>query len=78
MDPGDREATMGRGGRQEKIRKIIEFVKEHEESQATRAVLGRIFGRYDMEVSDEVLRHLEKELAKTGDDEIESLYTIIS
>ncbi|HHV63222.1 MAG TPA: hypothetical protein GXX51_11370 [Firmicutes bacterium] len=65
-------------GRNDKIKRILEFVKEHKESQATRIVCGRILGRYDAEISDENLVELREGLRKAGDDDIDSLYVIIS
>lgn len=69
---------MGDIDRKKKIERILEFVKEHMESTATGAVFGRILGRYGMEVSDESLRELRNGLNKADDDEVDSLYTIIS
>ncbi|NPV54127.1 MAG: hypothetical protein HPY71_11475 [Firmicutes bacterium] len=65
-------------GRNDKIEKILEFVREHRESQATRVVCGRILGRYDAEISDENLGELRKGLQKANDDDVDSLYVIIT
>ena len=55
----------------------MRFVAKHKESQATRAVFGRILGRYDMEVGGESLRELRDGLDKASDEEVESLYYIV-
>lgn len=55
----------------------MRFVAKHKESEATRAVFGRILGRYDMEVGSESLRELREGLENAGDDEVESLYYIV-
>lgn len=63
--------------RQEQIEEIMGFVARHKESQATRAVFGRILGRYDMEVGSESLCDLRDGLGKASDEEVESLYYIV-
>lgn len=63
--------------RDEQIEEIMRFVAKHKESEATRAVFGRILGRYDMEVGSESLRELREGLENAGDDEVESLYYIV-
>lgn len=65
------------GTRDDQIEEIMRFVAKHKESQATRAVFGRILGRYGMEVGSESLRELREGLEKAGDDEVESLYYIV-
>ncbi len=62
-------------GRQ--VEEIMRFVAEHKESQATRAVFGRVLGRYDMEVGSESLDELRNGLGNASDEEIESLYYIV-
>jgi len=61
----------------EYIEEIMRFVTRHKESQATRAVFGRILGRYDMEVSAESLQELKDGLDRASDEEVESLYYIV-
>ncbi|MEW6227093.1 MAG: hypothetical protein AB1700_03225 [Bacillota bacterium] len=61
----------------EYIEEIMRFVTRHRESQATRAVFGRILGRYDMEVSAESLHELKDRLNRASDEEVESLYYIV-
>lgn len=61
----------------EHIEEIMMFVTRHKESQATRAVFGRILGRYDMEVSAESLQELKNGLDRANDEEVESLYYIV-
>ncbi|MGE5593082.1 MAG: hypothetical protein ACM3X3_05315 [Betaproteobacteria bacterium] len=63
--------------RDEQVEEIMRFVAKHKESQATRAVFGRILGRYDMEVGSESLRELRDGLDKASDEEVESLYYIV-
>ncbi|MCR4402508.1 MAG: hypothetical protein NUW12_06950 [Firmicutes bacterium] len=63
--------------RDEQIDEIMRFVAEHKESQAARAICGRILGRYDMEVGSESLRELRDGLEKASDEEVESLYYIV-
>lgn len=63
--------------RDEQVKEIMAFVARHKESQATRAVFGRILGRYDMEVSEETLNELREGLSKAGDLEVESLYYVV-
>lgn len=63
--------------RDEQIEEIVRFVSRHKESQATRAVFGRILGRYDMEVGSESLRELRAGLDEASDEEVESLYYIV-
>ncbi|MGE5584818.1 MAG: hypothetical protein ACM309_04655 [Bacillota bacterium] len=63
--------------RDEQIEEIVGFVSRHKESQATRAVFGRILGRYDMEVGSESLRELRAGLDEASDEEVESLYYIV-
>ncbi|MGE5571485.1 MAG: hypothetical protein ACM3ZO_00025 [Clostridia bacterium] len=65
------------GTRDEQIEEIMRFVAKHKESQATRAVFGRVLGRYDMEVGGESLRELRNGLDKATDEEVESLYYIV-
>lgn len=64
-------------GKGEYIEEIMRFVTRHKESQATRAVFGRILGRYDMEVSAESLQELKDGLDRASDEEVESLYYIV-
>jgi len=73
IDPG----WMLMGTKDERIEEIMRFVTKHKESQATRAVFGRILGRYDMEVGSESLRQLRDGLDKASDEEVESLYYIV-
>lgn len=63
--------------RDDQIEEIMRFVAKHKESQATRAVFGRILGRYDMEVGRESLRELRDGLDKASDEEVESLYYMV-
>ncbi|MDK2931134.1 MAG: hypothetical protein PWR07_1265 [Bacillota bacterium] len=65
------------GTRDDQIEEIMRFVAKHKESQATRAVFGRILGRYDMEVGGESLRELRDGLDKASDEEVESLYYMV-
>lgn len=65
------------GTRDDQIEEIMRFVAKHKESQATRAVFGRILGRYDMEVGRESLRELRDGLDKASDEEVESLYYMV-
>lgn|GEM_PF-799661 len=73
VDPG----LMLMSARDEQVEEIMRFVAKHKESQATRAVFGRILGRYDMEVGSESLRELRDGLDKASDEEVESLYYIV-
>ncbi|AZR73524.1 hypothetical protein BBF96_09080 [Anoxybacter fermentans] len=56
--------------REEKIRQIIEFVKEHPQSFASRTVIRRLIGT-DYEFNDELFHKLEEIFSGSRFDEYE-------
>lgn len=71
--------------REDKLSQIIEFVRKHPESFATRTMMRRFLGANweitssDYEISDELIHRFESKLRnpKVNEDEIDSCYDII-
>lgn len=64
-------------GQEEMISQIVDFVRQHRESQATVAVCQRILGRYPQEFDQETLSELRGNLKEAGWDEVESCYYLV-
>ncbi|AFV12568.1 hypothetical protein Tph_c23810 [Thermacetogenium phaeum DSM 12270] len=63
--------------RNEMIGRIVDFVREHGESQATVAVCRRVLGYYPEQFDSKTLSQLRASLAKAGQEEVESCYYLI-
>lgn len=61
----------------EMIGKIVDFVREHRESQATVAVCRRVLGYYPEQFDRRTLSELRESLGRAGQDEVESCYYLI-
>lgn len=59
------------------IEKIVSFVGENQESQASVAICRRILGRYPEELDSGTLAKLQQGLEGAGQDEIEACYYIV-
>lgn len=71
--------------REEKIQQIVEFVKKHPESFATRTMMRKFLGTNweitttDYEISDELIQRFSHKIrdSKIEEDEIDSCYDLI-
>ena len=63
---------------EEKIKQIIQFVKAHPESFASRTVIRRLYGN-DYELNEEFMDHFEGFMGDTEimDDEIDFCYDLV-
>jgi len=68
---------MSEQGQDEMINRIVDFVRQHRESQATVAVCQRILGRYPEDFDQRTLSELRENLKEAGWDEIESCYYLV-
>lgn len=64
--------------RQERISKIAAFVRNHDESTASQAVLKRILGKEFHDINDKILSDLVCALNLADDQEVHACYSIIS
>ncbi|MDI3481890.1 MAG: hypothetical protein PWQ97_1545 [Tepidanaerobacteraceae bacterium] len=63
--------------RQTQIEEIIDFVKKHKSSHASRTVCARILGDSFMGINDDAIDELRARLPRAASDELEACYYII-
>lgn len=63
--------------REKQIEEIIDFVKQHKSSHASRTVCARILGDSFMGVDEDAIDELRHRLPKADSDELEACYYII-